>query len=71
MKPPLLFHSLRYQKQLLATGTREQVIQWLNWNDPNGIYTDAGSEAEGYPPITLEQARKTMSDQINRELGVS
>ena len=37
--------------------TREQAIKWLCWNDPNGIYTDEDSEAEGLQPITLQEAK--------------
>lgn len=40
MKLPLEFHDPDYQQELLRKGTREQLIAWLRWNDPNGIYTD-------------------------------
>ncbi|WP_254410976.1 hypothetical protein [Dyadobacter diqingensis] len=26
--------------------SREEIIDWLRWNDPNGIYTDSLSMAE-------------------------
>ena len=48
------------QQWLLEHGTREQLIEWLVWNDGNGVYTDEDSEAEGYPPLTLEKARESM-----------
>jgi hypothetical protein len=40
----------------LKTYSREELISWLCWNDPNGIYTDDASEIDGFPPITLEEA---------------
>lgn len=35
---------------------RETLIKVLEWNDPNGIYSDDLSTAEGYDPITKEEA---------------
>jgi len=35
---------------------RETLIEVLEWNDPNGIYSDEDSEAEGLDPITKEEA---------------
>jgi len=52
------------QEDILNNGTREQVIAWLAWNDANGIYTDEDSEAEGLEPLTLEQAREYMRNQM-------
>lgn len=43
--------------------TREQAIEWLCWNDPNGIYTDEQSKAEGLPPITLREAKVIIKNQ--------
>lgn len=36
--------------------SRESVINWLCWNDPNGDYTDEASDREGLPRLTLEEA---------------
>lgn len=44
--------------------TREQAIEWLCWNDPNGIYSDDDSRAEGYPPITEEEAIEIICRQF-------
>jgi len=52
------------QARILNEGTREDVIQWLAWNDANGVYTDEASKAEGLEPLTLEQARSIMRDQL-------
>ena len=35
---------------------RETLINVLEWNDPNGIYNDEDSEAEGLSPITKKEA---------------
>ena len=57
-------HTEARQADILTNGTREQVIEWLAWNDANGVYTDEDSEAEGLDPLTLEQARQYMRDQM-------
>ncbi|MFO1044808.1 MAG: hypothetical protein U0941_23800 [Planctomycetaceae bacterium] len=66
-KPPLEFHDPDFQQRLLHTGTREELIAWLCWNDPNGIYTDEASWAEDRPPLTLELARQILRDQRERD----
>lgn len=55
-----VFGQPEIQQWLLENGTRERLIDWLVWNDGNGVYTDEDSEAEGYPPLTLEKAREAM-----------
>lgn len=57
-------NSAARQQDILNNGTREQVIAWLAWNDANGVYTDEDSEAEGFAPLTLEQARDYMRTQM-------
>jgi hypothetical protein len=42
----------------LQTFNREQLIEWLCWNDKHGVYRDEDSEIDGFPPITLEEARE-------------
>ena len=66
-KPPLEYHDPDFQQRLLQTGTREELIAWLCWNDPNGIYTDEASLAEDFPPLTLERARQILRDQRERD----
>lgn len=58
--------SRKYQIDLLVFGTRETIIDWLCWNDPNGTYTDRDSIAEGMKRMTLEEACRIMLDQISR-----
>jgi hypothetical protein len=53
------------QTRLVETGTREEIIAWLEWNDPNGVWNDKDSEAEGWQPITLEGARSAMRKALS------
>ena len=41
---------------LTADSPREDVIGWLTWNDPNGLYTDDALRAEDEDPLTLDGA---------------
>ena len=66
MKPPIVFHIEQFQLCLLREGTREQLIEWLKWNDPNGIYSDSACADEEIAPLTLETARETMRRQVER-----
>ncbi|HEX3147297.1 MAG TPA: hypothetical protein VHR66_04395 [Gemmataceae bacterium] len=66
MKEPAIYHERDFQLTLLNHGTREQIIQWLVWNDPNGTYTDRDSGTDDMNAITLEVARIVMRDQISR-----
>jgi hypothetical protein len=61
------FGTAEIQEWLLKDGSREDLISWLVWNDPNGIYTDADSLAEGYSPLSLELARETMQGILQRD----
>ena len=49
---------------VMTSNNRERVISWLCWHDPNGVYTDEDSEAEGMSPLTLDEARQIMRDQL-------
>ena len=49
---------------LLHHGTRDEVIDWLCWCDPNGVWTDADSKAEGMQPLSLEAARAKVAEMI-------
>ena len=43
-------------KEEMLQMSRETLIKVLEWNDPNGIYNDEESEAEGLDPITKKEA---------------
>ena len=48
---------LRWMRWRLAHHyTRNQLIDWLRWNDPNGTYSDEDAFREGQPPLTHEEA---------------
>lgn len=56
-----------FQILLRDHGSREQMIKWLIWNDPNGTYSDKDSLNEGLPVLTLEDARRLMDKAIRGE----
>jgi hypothetical protein len=64
---PRLFLERSVQEWLLTNGSREEIIEWLVWNDGNGVYTDRDSEAEGYPLLTLETARAAMKRVLEQQ----
>lgn len=43
--------------------SRELLIEWLIWNDRNGVYSDADSIAEGMNPLTKEEAINIIKSQ--------
>ncbi len=43
---------------------REVIIEWLQWNDSNGIYSDKDSVQEFGEPLTKNQAMSYMYCQI-------
>jgi hypothetical protein len=48
----------------LGKCTREQLIEWLTKNDPNGTYTDEQSQAEGLLPLSRADALKIALNQL-------
>jgi hypothetical protein len=58
------FQSPATQRDILLNGRREDIIVWLAWNDPNGVWSDQDSAAEGWKPMTLEQSRASMRDAL-------
>ena len=64
MKPPAEYHAPWVQDRIIAEGTRDQIIAWLCWNDPNGVYRDQDSTAEGYAALTRDRAADIMRSQI-------
>ena len=45
----------------------DQLLDWLKWNDGDGIYSDIDCQNEDYPPITLETARLLVIKAITGE----
>lgn len=64
MKGPIIYQDPAFQRELIRTGTREQIIDWLCWNDPNGTYTDGDCATEGIAITTLERAKECIRHQI-------
>lgn len=48
---------------LTEGSSREALLRWLAWNDPNGTYADADCAAEDLDPLTLEEAWDAVRDQ--------
>ena len=57
------------RKRLLATWSRKDLISWLVWNDPNGIWTDKDMIANDMDPMTQEDAVEQVMEFVkdNRE----
>ncbi len=49
---------------LVNAMTREDLIEWLNWNDPNGIYQDEQSLKELGNVMSLEEGIKILLRQV-------
>lgn len=47
---------LEAERARLMTWPREKLIDWLAWNDPNGIWTDKDMIANDMDPMTVEDA---------------
>lgn len=52
-------------KNLLNNGTREEILEWLQSDDPNGTYSDEASEAAGMPVASLDDARQCLRRAIS------
>ena len=57
-------HDPFMQLDILESGSRDDIIDWLVWNDSNGVYIDSDCDAEGMPRLTLETAREVMRQSI-------
>ncbi|WP_374163813.1 hypothetical protein [Arcticibacter sp. MXS-1] len=49
---------------LINSLSREDMIEWLSWNDPNGIYSDERSLKELGNVMSREEAAEIMLRQI-------
>ena len=50
---------------LLANGTRQQLMDYCVWNDRHGIWTDEQCELEGYDPPTIENLRASIQAWVD------
>lgn len=60
-----MMHCSRYERKLLNSNDREEILRWLSWNDRNGFYTDQQMDSEGWPRISLQDAKKLMREVID------
>ncbi|RMB60975.1 hypothetical protein EAX61_05700 [Dokdonia sinensis] len=51
----------------LASWSRTELIEWLCWNDRNGVYKDQERIDEGGDPMDRDYALETMTRQILQE----
>jgi hypothetical protein len=51
---------------LLSVTDREALLARMQAIDPNGVYTDAASAADGYDPLELETAQAIVRDWADR-----
>jgi len=72
----LKYRNWRYQlmektgeelKSEISNLTRSDIIDWLQWNDPNGIYTDELSLQEFGEVMTREEGIQLIIKQITGE----
>jgi len=47
--------------------TRQQLLEWLEWNDRNGCYSDEECRLEGFKPWTRAEALEMVLDWLNKE----
>lgn len=52
--------------RLQRTSSRKDVIAWLKWNDPNGVYTDAANRVENYRPLTTDEAWVLLEEMVTQ-----
>lgn len=45
-----------YPSTLMRPMNREELIDWLCWNDPNGVYRDMDCYRKGIDFLTYEEA---------------
>jgi hypothetical protein len=50
--------------KFLTLSSRNEIIDWLQWNDPNGIYTDKASISEFGNIVSKDDAIAIMKRQI-------
>lgn len=46
---------------------RKSIMEFLQWNDPNGCYTDENCDSEDVPRMTYEEAIKYFFGVVNAD----
>lgn len=49
---------------LSPDSAREDVVAWMQWNDPNGVHTDELAIGEGFDPYTVEGAWRALAEML-------
>lgn len=49
-------------QQLLATGTRADLLAYCQWNDRHGVWSDDDCAAEGIEPATVDELRAIITE---------
>ena len=60
----ITFLDKRGLKEELKSWSREDLISWLKWNDPNGIYSDQESLEELGNIMTYEEGVEIVVRQV-------
>lgn len=63
----IIFHTEEKLREVLATWTREDMLKWLQWNDPNGTYLDEDTLREFERIATREEAHDLIIKQITED----
>ena len=50
---------------ILHTGSRLEIVEWLQRNDANGCWNDEACKAEGWPPMTYTEAFLALRDILD------
>jgi hypothetical protein len=48
--------------ELLANGTREDLLAYCQWNDRHGVWTDGDCALEGIEPATIDELRAIITE---------
>lgn len=59
---------LATERQRLMGWSREDLIAWLRWNDPNGSYTDEDAATEDMDPLEVEDAVDIIMGHVEENL---
>jgi len=51
---------------ILNHGTRKDILEWLQGNDRNGVYTDEACLSEGWPIVSLTDAISMMREVLDQ-----
>lgn len=63
----IIFHSEEKLRDVLATWSRVDMLDWLQWNDPNGTYLDEDTLREFDRVATREEAQDLIIKQITED----